>query len=138
MTIVVDAPGIRLPFTRRELRARLEMMLERSGIAPDFAGIELVCVRDARMLHLNGVSMHCPGPTNILAFPADEHARGALFLGSLALSLDTMHREARLYGQDAPTYCLRLLAHGLAHLLGYDHGPDMERACAQMLAMPEG
>ncbi|MDR3176355.1 MAG: rRNA maturation RNase YbeY [Desulfovibrio sp.] len=51
----------------------------------------------------------------------------AVFLGSLVLSADTLEREAFLYGQDAADYCLRLLAHGFAHLLGHGHGPEMAK-----------
>jgi ssRNA-specific RNase YbeY (16S rRNA maturation enzyme) len=39
--------------------------------------------------------------------------------------VDTLEREAFLYGQEATAYCIRLLAHGLAHLAGRDHGPAM-------------
>ena len=87
------------------------------------------------------------GPTNILSFP--ENDSNAVFLGSnflgahvsdtkqaavkkqrselgtLILSMDTLLREAYVYGQNPHTYAIRLLAHGLVHLLGYEHGEDM-------------
>ncbi|MGJ3522248.1 rRNA maturation RNase YbeY [Nitratidesulfovibrio sp. D1] len=47
-------------------------------------------------------------------------------LGWLVLSLDTWGRECLLYGQEPVEHALRLLAHGLGHLAGYDHGPDMD------------
>ncbi|MDR3042771.1 MAG: rRNA maturation RNase YbeY [Desulfovibrio sp.] len=47
-------------------------------------------------------------------------------LGWLVLSLDTWRRECRLYGQEPVEHALRLLAHGLGHLAGYDHGPKMD------------
>jgi probable rRNA maturation factor len=51
----------------------------------------------------------------------------------LALSVDAVRREAWLYGRDPAEYCRRLLAHGLAHVLGYDHGPAMDALAARML-----
>ncbi len=47
-------------------------------------------------------------------------------LGWLVLSLDTWRRECLLYGQEPVEHALRLLAHGLGHLAGYDHGPEMD------------
>lgn len=47
-------------------------------------------------------------------------------LGWLVLSLDTWQRECLLYGQEPVEHALRLLAHGLGHLAGYDHGPEMD------------
>ncbi|MDL2307385.1 rRNA maturation RNAse YbeY [Desulfovibrio sp. OttesenSCG-928-C06] len=50
------------------------------------------------------------------------------YLGWLALAPDTMRREAVLYGQELGAHTLRLLAHGFAHLLGYEHGEAMDNA----------
>lgn len=47
-------------------------------------------------------------------------------IGWLVLSLDTWRRECLLYGQEPVEHALRLLAHGLGHLAGYDHGPEMD------------
>ncbi len=85
--------------------------------------------------------MGCPGPTNVLSFPLEEELAEAsapdgpqtFQLGSLVLSVDAVRREAGLYGQDPREHCLRLLAHGLGHLAGYDHGPEMDTLCAAML-----
>ena len=57
--------------------------------------------------------------------------------GALRLNLDTLHRETLLYGQDPEEHCLRLLAHGLGHLAGYDHGPEMDELCSEMLSAAE-
>lgn len=47
-------------------------------------------------------------------------------LGSLVLSINTLEREARLFGQNPHEHAIRLLAHGLVHLLGFDHGEHMQ------------
>ena len=48
-------------------------------------------------------------------------------LGTLILSVDTLERECVLYGQKPHRHATHLLAHGLAHLLGYDHGEEMQQ-----------
>ncbi|MGE4553020.1 MAG: rRNA maturation RNase YbeY [Desulfovibrionaceae bacterium] len=59
-------------------------------------------------------------------------------LGDIILDLDAVAREARLYGQPVRAHLVRLLAHALLHLAGWDHGPDMEaRTEAAVAALGE-
>ena len=53
-------------------------------------------------------------------------------LGTLVLSVNTLERECLLYGQDPHQHAVRLLAHGLIHLLGYDHGEEMQELSNQL------
>ncbi len=117
-----------LPMDRREIAACLTRMLL-AAQRPE-ASLEVECLHDADIARLNAEYMGNPGPTNILSFPSEEEE----FLGSLALSVECLRREAFLYGQDPALYCEQLLAHGLGHLLGLDHGPEMDALCAEMLA----
>jgi probable rRNA maturation factor len=99
---------------------------------PENTPLELALVSDAEMARLNELYLRCPGPTNILAFPSGEFslrkAPRLKSLGWLALSPFTVRREAMLYAQNLQAYTLRLLAHGFAHLLGYEHGELMRVA----------
>jgi probable rRNA maturation factor len=104
-------------------------MLE--SLAPQTADVELVFVRDAEIANLNRQYLDRRGPTNCLAFP-DARRSGAFLGGSLLVSLDTLHRECLLYGQPLAAHLRRLLAHGLAHLAGFDHGEAMDALCATL------
>ena len=125
----------RLPFCRTELRQALEVMLHAADAGE--TELDLVLVRDGAMAVCNRTYMQCHGPTNVLSFPMDEELGKETELGSLVLSVDTLHRECLLYGQDPREHCLRLLAHGLGHLAGYDHGPEMDNLCGMMLHAAE-
>ena len=129
---IISAPGLRWksPFTRTGWQGLLEAMLEKAG-CPGVV-VELTLLDDAAMTKLHGTSLGCQGPTNVLSFPSGEQAEAGAFLGWLALSLDTARREAFLYGQEMDAHCLRLAAHGVAHLLGHDHGPAMDALAAEM------
>jgi probable rRNA maturation factor len=89
--------------------------------------VEVHLVRDGMMAAANQRYMGCLGATNVLSFPGAENLAGVLLL-----SVDTLLREALLYGQEPQEHCIRLLAHGMGHLLGYDHGDAMEALCACM------
>ncbi len=139
----------KLPFSAAGFSVLLRAMLDEAGY--EGAAVELALLDDESMESLNQDSMDCVGPTNILSFPAGYEdadiadaagARGAFgadegerpVLGWLALSADTLLRECFLYGQDAEAHCIRLLAHGLAHLMGQDHGPEMDSLAGRMEA----
>lgn len=114
-----------LPFLPSELARALQLM---SGFISPAEGcalpeaIELSILDDAEMASLNGGFLGLAGPTNVLSFPA----AGAGGVGSLALAAQTVCREAWLYGQEPSFYALRMLAHGLAHIMGYEHGELMD------------
>ncbi len=121
-----------MPISQRSLESRLRAML--AVVCSGVFGLDFLLVRDGEMAVYNATYMHCPGPTNVLSFPLEQLSAGnSINLGGLVLSADTLHRETRLYGQDSTEHCLRLLAHGLGHLLGFDHGMEMDICCAAML-----
>jgi len=112
-----------LPLSRTELLPLVKQVLAVVGAAG--ADVEVRLVDDVEMARLNAAFLGLPGPTNVLAFPAEDPDRPG-YLGEIALSVDTLTREADLYGQPPEEHFVRLLAHGLLHLTGYDHGPLME------------
>jgi probable rRNA maturation factor len=88
-------------------------------------GFDLRLVEDGEMAELNSQFLGLAGPTNVLSFP-DESA--ADHMGHVAICADAVLRESLLYGQDPYEHFLRLLAHGLLHLAGHEHGEEMEQA----------
>lgn len=124
-----------LPMDGRELTATLAAM--HAAGAEQTPGltmppVELLITRDSHMAQWNQRFMGCDGPTNILSFPGDAESPG-----SLILSVDTLRREAYLYGDTELQHLLRLLAHGLGHVAGFDHGPDMDDFCDNILTSCE-
>jgi len=115
-TVPVDP---RFPLSGPELMEIFEGLALAFGL--DEWQLSLRIVDDREMAELNGQYMGCLGPSNVLSFPGDED-----WLGDLVLSVETLVRECRLYNQDPHEYTVRLLAHGLLHLMGHDHGPKME------------
>ncbi len=88
---------------------------------------------DAEIQTLNAQYRHQNKPTDVLAFAAlevdfpqtDEMRSLPLYLGDLVISVDTAQRQAQQQGHPLPTELAWLAAHGLLHLLGWDH-PDEE------------
>lgn len=107
--------------------------------------VELLLVRDAEMAQYNAQFMDCAGPTNILSFPAEPvepveftatvHSEELQPTASLVLSVDTLRREAFLYGENLAECHLRLLAHGMGHVAGLDHGDEMDVFCCNIIKL---
>ncbi len=121
------------PLPKSELIGVLTAMY--APYAGEYAPSLLVhVVHDAHISALNTKHMACAGPTNILSFPGEQG--GVYFKGEmsvqphiLVLSADTFRRECLLYGQEPLEHLIRLLAHGLGHVLGYDHSEEMFALC---------
>ena len=128
-----------VPELRQALAAMLRSARRHSASAP--ASVELLLVRDGEMSGCNRDAMGCVGPTNILSFPPADAEEGSPELcgslpqmpGSLILSVDAVCREAFLFRQEPQEHLLRLLSHGMGHLCGLDHGPEMDSLCDNIL-----
>jgi probable rRNA maturation factor len=71
-------------------------------------------------------------PTDVLAFAMREGERSELagdVLGDVVISVETAARQAADHGRSTQDEVTFLLAHGLLHLLGWDHDtPSKDRA----------
>ena len=109
----------------------------------------LSLVSDAEIAELNQDWRQKPGPTDVLAFAAQETVEGddgtpfapmplppdfgdddsdlgpeALELGDIVISLETAARQAPDHGHSLAQELQFLASHGLLHLLGWDHPDD--------------
>jgi rRNA maturation RNase YbeY len=88
------------------------------------AELSLAFVDDRTGAALNQRWRGRTGATDVLSFSLREGAharhRGAL-LGDVVIALGVASRQAREHGHPLEAECVRLLIHGVLHLLGYDH-----------------
>ncbi|MBK7861536.1 MAG: rRNA maturation RNase YbeY [Archangiaceae bacterium] len=88
----------------------------------DGVELSLSIVTDAQIRHLNKQWRHKDKATDVLSFPT-----GDALLGDVVISLQTGRRVARELGVSLETELNLYLAHGLLHLLGYDHHRRVDR-----------
>ena len=115
--------------------------------APAYS-LGLSLVADAEIAELNADWRHKEGPTDVLAFAAqDETTDGTppmpasgeaepLELGDIVISVETAARQAPEHGHDLEQELLFLASHGLLHLLGWDH-PDAASLAAMLARQKE-
>lgn len=103
-------------------------------VHPD-AELAILLVDEAAMEQLHVQWMDEPGPTDVLSFPMDELRPGdedevtpAGLLGDLVVCPQVAAAQAEEAGHSVGDELLLLTAHGILHLLGFDHAePDEER-----------
>jgi len=88
------------------------------------AALVVLLTDDARVRALNARFRGRDAATNVLSFPAPATARG--HLGDIALAFGVCAGEAQSQGKPLAHHLQHLTAHGVLHLLGYDHDTDAE------------
>jgi probable rRNA maturation factor len=86
--------------------------------------LSVLLTGDRRIAELNERYLGRKGPTNVLSFPMEEgepNPSGPGMLGDVVVSVETALTESRQTGETCERTVERLLAHGILHLLGYDH-----------------
>ncbi|MBN1208568.1 MAG: rRNA maturation RNase YbeY [Myxococcaceae bacterium] len=100
--------------------------------------LSLSLVGDRAIRRLNRTWRKKDKATDVLSFPAGELPKGTpgpRQLGDVVISLDTAKRQAKEYGRSLEAEVSRYLAHGLLHLLGYDH--ERPQDARKMAALEE-
>jgi probable rRNA maturation factor len=120
----------RVPISIRPLQQFHERVRRELGFTPESVTVELIS--DATMARLNETYRKKQGPTDVLSFPANgaRPAKGAEYVGDIAISPETARRNARRFSRSLPAELRILILHGMIHLAGYDHEADhgeMER-----------
>jgi probable rRNA maturation factor len=119
-------------------------VLDSLGIDP-LAEVSVLLVDAETMAALHQQWMNLPGPTDVMAFPMDgadgpadrfdpsappgaDQTSGAALLGDVVLCPAVAADQASSAGHSTAAELQLLCAHGILHLLGYDHGePEEER-----------
>lgn len=105
-----------------------------------------VCVLladDEKLQSLNSDFRHNDNPTNVLSFPNHEFYNGELienkelpanlFLGDIALSFNTLHKESIEYSVSLKDHLTHMFIHSVLHLIGFTHDEAKEAGIMEEL-----
>lgn len=105
--------------------------LKAGGAGLESTELTVLLADDAAIADLNDRFRDKPGPTNVLSFPAPESAQP--HLGDIALAYGVCAAEAAAQGKPLANHLSHLVAHGVLHLLGWDHQSDDEAEAMERL-----
>ncbi|WP_067791897.1 rRNA maturation RNase YbeY [Actinomadura formosensis] len=133
---VLNESGV--PVDEKAIERLSRHVLDGMRVHP-LAELSVLLVDEAAMTELHEKWMDEPGPTDVLSFPMDELRPGHLsggadedgetdpgLLGDVVLCPSVAERQAREAGHSTGDELELLCAHGILHLLGYDHAEPEE------------
>lgn len=89
-----------------------------AALCPDeLADVSIKLTGDKEIAALNHQFRGMNKPTNVLSFPSNDMN----YLGDIAISLETVKREAKAQKKTFEAHLTHMVVHGMLHLLGYDH-----------------
>jgi probable rRNA maturation factor len=106
-------------------------------------GVTILLADDEAVRDLNHRFRDKDTATNVLSFPAPPNPE--YHLGDIALAYGVCAREAEEQGKPLAHHLQHLVAHGVLHLVGYDHQTDaqaeamegLERTILDRLGVPD-
>ncbi|MEY4972126.1 MAG: hypothetical protein RL399_83 [Actinomycetota bacterium] len=126
MTIeVLNRSGVTVP--EREIESLLTFGISYMELHPE-CELSLTFIDDKEMEELHIKWMDEPGTTDVLSFPMDlpEGKNDAVMLGDIVIDPIVAQRQAESAGHSTEHEIYILAAHGLLHILGYDHADKDE------------
>ncbi len=107
--------------TKKFIKESAEKILEYMGI--DKAEVSITLTDDRTIQSINKEWRGKNMPTDVLSFPIDEKPPKYRYrvLGDIVISLPYAKRQSEEIGLSYREEVIRLLIHGILHLLGYDH-----------------
>lgn len=110
--------------TLRRVAGRLLRLLDEAE-----AEVCIALIGDTKMRRLNRTYRNRDRTTDVLAFAYREAGTGVSpLLGDVVISVPTAKRQAGAFSHSLDEELLRLLIHGVLHLVGYDHERSRQQA----------
>jgi probable rRNA maturation factor len=96
--------------------------------------VSIALLGDEGIRDLNARYLGEDRPTDVIAFTLGE---GAEAVGDVYLGVEQAHRQAAELGVPIREELVRLVIHGVLHVLGHDHPEGSERQDSDMFALQE-
>jgi len=133
--ILINNRQRKIKVNSKDLQAKAEKMLAVLGYKDFDLGILLTTNKSIHTF--NKTYRHKDKPTDILSFPYHPELKAGekitiaspddKNLGDLIISLEYVQKDAKkTWSRTFDDHLIALLAHGIAHLLGYDHIIDKD------------
>nr|XP_032660026.1 endoribonuclease YbeY isoform X4 [Chelonoidis abingdonii] len=134
MSLVIRNLQKVIPLRRIPLRRRIEILQKILDVQQFDLGI--ICVSNRNIQLLNNTYRQKNVPTDVLSFPFHENLKAGELpqpnfqdeynLGDVFLGVEYIYQQCQENGEDFYSILTVTAAHGLCHLLGYQHNTEAE------------
>ncbi len=106
----------------------VEKILENENLEDNYS-LDIGLVDNEQIREINQETRGVDKPTDVLSFPINYEIPGieSVFLGEIIISLEKVIEQAKDYKHSREREFYYLMAHGVLHLLGYDHMEEEEK-----------
>jgi rRNA maturation RNase YbeY len=115
----VATQSVRIPVARARVARVADRVLRAEGVRS--ATLSIAFVSDRRIAALNWRHLGHRGPTDVISFGFAPSHPGAPIEGDIYIAPDVARRNAVANRRGAREELLRLVVHGVLHVLGHDH-----------------
>jgi probable rRNA maturation factor len=129
-TVHVATEGVRIAVARDRVASLAERVLRAERVRD--ASISIAFVTDRRIAALNREHLGHTGPTDVISFGFTPVGTTADVAGDVYIAPGVARRNARAHGGRVREELLRLVVHGVLHVVGHDHPEDDSRYQSQM------
>jgi rRNA maturation RNase YbeY len=128
--VQVATDQVRIPVARERVQRVAESVLRAERVTD--AIVSITFVSETEMASLNWRHLRHRGSTDVVSFGFVPIARGTTVVGDVYISPDVARRNAAVHGASVREELLRLVVHGVLHVLGYEHPEDDTRYASPM------
>jgi rRNA maturation RNase YbeY len=130
LAIDVATEGVRIPVARARVAALAQGVLRRERVGA--AMLSIAFVSDRRIAALNRRHLGHKGPTDVISFGFAPVGAGGPVVGDVYIAPAVARRNARDHRRGVREELLRLVVHGVLHVLGHDHPEGDSRYASPM------
>jgi probable rRNA maturation factor len=132
VTRIVDVSthDVRAAVSRARVGRVAERVLRAEGVR--HALLSIAFVSDRRIAALNWEHLRHRGPTDVLSFGFTRSGKRGPVVGDVYIAPGVASRNARAHGSGVREETLRLVIHGVLHVLGHDHPIGESRYASPM------
>jgi probable rRNA maturation factor len=128
--VEVATEGVRIGVSRARVKRVAEDVLRAERVGNALLSITFVTER--RIAALNWRHLRHRGPTDVISFGFARVPAAGDLVGDVYVAPDVARRNARAAGVGVREELLRLVVHGVLHVVGHDHPEDERRYASPM------
>jgi probable rRNA maturation factor len=121
----VATESVRIPVARTRVARVADRVLRAEGVRD--ASLSITFVTDRRMASLNWQHLGHRGPTDVISFGFARAHEDAPLEGDIYIAPAVARRNAVVAGASVREELLRLVVHGVLHVVGHDHPEGEQR-----------
>jgi probable rRNA maturation factor len=130
LAVAVSAGRVRLPLPVARVRAVATAVLAAERVRAALISVAFVSSR--AIAQLNRDHLGVDGPTDVIAFSLQRSGRRAPLIGDIYIAPSVARAHARRHGVTQREELVRLVVHGVLHVLGHDHPVGDARVASRM------